>query len=85
MIKIKKLTLACCAKWEVAKAFPLSLDRQYKLSVFQNPFSIDNYKMYTEKTNPKTAILEPLVYKIQPETMKSKIVTRFNSITKPCS
>ena len=40
---------------------------------------------YTKKTNPKITILEILVYKIQPEIMKSKIFTRFNFITKPCS
>ena len=34
---------------------------------------------YTKKTNPKIPILEILLYKIQPEIMKSKIFTRFNS------
>ena len=39
-------------------------------------------KKYTKKTNPKMTILEILVYKIQPEIMKSKTFTRFNFITK---
>ena len=42
-------------------------------------------KLYSKKTNPKITILEILVYKIQPEIIKSKIFTRFNSMTKPCS
>ena len=40
---------------------------------------------YTKKTTPKITILEILVYKIQPETIKSKIFTRFNFIKKPCA
>ena len=40
---------------------------------------------HSTKTNPKITILEILVYKIQPEKIKSKIFTCFNFITKPCS
>ena len=43
------------------------------------------YDVWYKKTNLKIAILEILVYKIQPEIMKSTIFTRFNFITKPCS
>ena len=39
----------------------------------------------SKKTDPKISILQILVYKIQPEIMKSKAFTRFNFITKPCS
>ena len=38
---------------------------------------------YSKKTNPKITILEILVYKIQPEIIKSKIFPRSNFITKP--
>ena len=51
-----------------------------------NPFPTDNFKKYIKKTNLKITILEILIYKIiQPEIIKSKIFTRFNFITKPCS
>ena len=53
--------------------------------VFQNTFPTDNFKKYTKKTNPKIIILEILIYKIQTEIIKSKIFTRFDFITKPCS
>ena len=53
--------------------------------VVLNQFPTDNFKKYTKKIYPKITILEILVYKIQPEIMKSKIFTRFNFITKPCS
>ena len=43
------------------------------------------YDVWYKKTNLKITILEILVYKIQPEIMKSTIFTRFNFITKPCS
>ena len=33
--------------------------------VSQTSFPTDNFKKYTKKTNPKTTILEILVYKIQ--------------------
>ena len=39
--------------------------------------------MYRKKTNSKIIILEILVYKIQPEIIKSKIFMRFNFIIKP--
>ena len=35
---------------------------------------------FTKKTNRKITILQILVYKIQPEIMKSKIFMRFNFI-----
>ena len=37
------------------------------------------------KTNPKITILKIVIYKTQPEIIKSKIFTRFDFITKPCS
>ena len=49
-------------------------------------YATETKKFYiTKKTNPKITILEILLYKMHPEIMKSKIFTRFNFITKPCS
>ena len=42
-------------------------------------------QIHNKKTNPKIIILEILVYKIQPEIIKSKIFRRFNIFTKPWS
>ena len=48
------------------------------------PFPRDNFRKQSKKTNPKVIILEILVYKIQPEIIKSKVFTCFDFITKPC-
>ena len=62
------------------------LDNAKHFDVLMLMYNLIEYdKKYTKKTNPKITILEILVYKIQPEIMKSKIFTRFNFITKPCS
>ena len=55
---------------------------QNQVSYFYVKFT-DNFKKYRKNTNSKIIILEILVYKVQPEIIKSKIFTRFNFITKP--
>ena len=46
--------------------------------------SISHFKKYSiQKSKNKHSGI--LVYKVQPEIIKSKIFTRFNFITKPCS
>ena len=47
--------------------------------------SVSHSSLCSTKTNPKILILEVSVYEIQSEIINSKIVTRFNFITKPSS